>query len=405
VKILLVGNYERDGQKSMLRFCSMLESQLRAAGHNVTVIRPTSRVGLFGNAHRGSAKWLGYADKFLLFRTRLKAAAAAADVVHVCDHSNSLYIRHLENIPHVVTCHDLIAIRRARGEFTGMHTRWTGRRHQEMVIDGLRRARHIVCVSESTRADLLRIARVPLGKTSVVHSGLNYPYVPLTDIERNSRLRKLGIGSGQRYLLHVGSGSWYKNQSGVIRIFNRLTETLQGSELSLVIVCNELNLILRKMMDDYRLSDRVRVLFNVEAEDLCGLYSGASALLFPSLCEGFGWPIIEAQACGCPVFTSNRPPMTEVGGDGAVYIDPEDPIEAAKIILENLPHAEGMREAGFANLRRFSTDQMVDGYLNLYASAMNPGSNTNREVEHSVDIVQAKNRTEQNNTIRNAEHP
>jgi glycosyltransferase involved in cell wall biosynthesis len=138
------------------------------------------------------------------------------------------------------------------------------------------------------------------------------------------------------------------------------------------------------MMDDYRLSDRVRVLFNVEAEDLCGLYSGASALLFPSLCEGFGWPIIEAQACGCPVFTSNRPPMTEVGGDGAVYIDPEDPIEAAKIILENLPHAEGMREAGFANLRRFSTDQMVDGYLNLYASAMNPGSNTNREVEHSV---------------------
>jgi glycosyltransferase involved in cell wall biosynthesis len=397
VKILLVGNYERDGQKSMLRFCSMLDSQFRAAGHEVVVVRPTSWFGRFGNAHQGCGKWLGYADKFLLFPARLKAAATAVDVVHVCDHSNSLYTRYLDRIPHVVTCHDLIAVRLARGEFTGMRTSCTGRRLQKMIVRGLRSARHVVCVSESTRADLLRITRLPAERTSVVHSGLNYPYAPLTDTERSGRLQKLGIASGRRYLLHVGSASWYKNQSGVIGIFHYLSDSAKARDMSLVVVCNEWKPNLRKMVDDYHLGDRVCVLFNIEAEDLRALYSGASAFLFPSLCEGFGWPIIEAQACGCPVFTSNRAPMTEVGGSGAVYIDPEDPIEAANIILENLPHAQKMRGAGFANIRRFSIDQMVGGYLKLYASAMHFTSNPNREVKHSVEMVEAKHRAEQNN--------
>jgi len=379
VKILLVGNYERDGQKSMVRYCSMLESLLRSAGQEVSVIRPTPQLGRFGNAHRGSGKWLGYADKFVLFRARLRAAAAATDVVHICDHSNSMYARYLEGIPHVVTCHDLIAVRQARGEFTGMRTRWTGRRYQEMIINGLRRARHVVCDSENTRADLLRIAGIPAERTSVVYIAMNYPYAPLNHTERIARLEDLGIASGERFLLHVGSGSWYKNQSGVIRIFHHLTRTVQARDMRLVVICNVWQPLLQKMVDDYRLSGRVSVHFNLEAEDLRALYSGATALLFPSLCEGFGWPIIEAQACGCPVFTSNRAPMTEVGGNGAVYIDPEDPVEAAKIIVDSLPHAQRMREAGFTNNRRFTSDQMVDGYLNIYASAMDRDSSTNRQ--------------------------
>jgi glycosyltransferase involved in cell wall biosynthesis len=399
VKILLVGNYERDGQKSMLRFCSMLESLLRSAGQEVSVIRPTSLVGRFGNANRGSGKWLGYADQFVLFRARLKAAAAAADVVHICDHSNSMYARYLDGIPHVVTCHDLIAVRQARGEFAGMRTRWTGRRYQEMIIDGLRRARHVVCDSENTRADLLRITRVPAERTSVVYIGLNYPYAPLNHTERLARLQDLGIAYGERFLLHVGSGSWYKNQSGVIRIFHHLTGTAQARDMKLVVICNVWQPLLQKMVDDYCLGGRVSVHFNLEAEDLRALYSGATALLFPSLCEGFGWPIIEAQACGCPVFTSNRAPMTEVGGNGAVYIDPEDPIEAAKIILDSLPHVQRMREAGFTNNRRFTSDQMVNGYLSIYALAIDPGSRGNHQSrsEACSQDCGGKRRTEANN--------
>ena len=82
---------------------------------------------------------------------------------------------------------------------------------------------------------------------------------------------------------------------------------------------------------------QVRELVSVQNEDLRALYSTATALLFPSFQEGFGWPIIEAQACGCPVITSNRTPMTEVGENAAIYINPDSPEEAAREIAKHFP--------------------------------------------------------------------
>ena len=87
-----------------------------------------------------------------------------------------------------------------------------------------------------------------------------------------------------------------------------------------------------------------------------------TAFIFPSLCEGFGWPIIEAQACNALVFTSNREPMTEVGGDAAIYIDPEAPDQAASIItatLDNNDLINKTRNANPSNLSQFSTELMV----------------------------------------------
>ena len=79
-------------------------------------------------------------------------------------------------------------------------------------------------------------------------------------------------------------------------------------------------------------ADRVKALQKVSHEELRALYASATALLFPSLQEGFGWPVIEAQACGCPVFTSDLAPMNEIGGEGAVYVDPKNPAAIADAI-------------------------------------------------------------------------
>ena len=80
------------------------------------------------------------------------------------------------------------------------------------------------------------------------------------------------------------------------------------------------------------LAPNVYQLTAVSDANLQALYSLATALLYPSWQEGFGWPIIEAQSCGCPVFTSNRAPMTEVASTAAVYFNPHDPVQAAAII-------------------------------------------------------------------------
>ena len=371
MRILLVGNYAPDHQQSMLRFSDLLECELQKAGHTVKVIRPGVHLGRLARTERGLGKWLRYVDKFVLFPGRLRQAAATTDVVHICDQAYALHTRYLRSVPHVVTCHDLFAARCAVGEFSMFHTKWSGRRYQRMILNGLAQAGHVTCDSEATRSDVLRLSSLRSSSTSVIHNALNFAYRPASEAEKVARLSHLGISSGSRFILHVGGPSPYKNQPGVIRTFRHLTDRLPGRDLRLVMVSSKLTATVSKQIEQCGLQSKVRVLSHLEPEDLRALYSSATALLFPSLHEGFGWPILEAQACGCPVFTSNRPPMmTEIGGDGAVYIDPESPEEAAATILENLPHMSQMRKAGFANVRRFSSEKMVAGYLNAYAAAI-----------------------------------
>jgi glycosyltransferase involved in cell wall biosynthesis len=113
-------------------------------------------------------------------------------------------------------------------------------------------------------------------------------------------------------------------------------------------------------------------------EDLRSLYSGAAALLFPSLHEGFGWPLIEAQSCGCPVITSNRPPMMEVAANAALYIDPENESEAAALVVANLDYLHLHREAGFRNVERFAPKQIIPAYEKFFTEVAQ-GKPSNRQ--------------------------
>ena len=86
-------------------------------------------------------------------------------------------------------------------------------------------------------------------------------------------------------------------------------------------------------------------------------------MLFPSVQEGFGWPLIEAQACGCPVFTSDLTPMNEIGGPGACYVDPHDPEAMANAIERAAGRFEEMRDLGLENASNYSAEKMVMSYL------------------------------------------
>src|SRR5258708_722987 len=110
MKILLIGNYIPDQQESMQRFANMLEVGLTQLGHEVRLIRPEPFFGKIRPSPEGFGKWLGYIDKFLLFPSRLRKAIAWADVVHICDHSDAFYTKYIQNKPHLVTCHDLLAV-------------------------------------------------------------------------------------------------------------------------------------------------------------------------------------------------------------------------------------------------------------------------------------------------------
>jgi glycosyltransferase involved in cell wall biosynthesis len=366
MKVLLLANYLNDRQESMQRFAALMERGLTQAGHEVRILRPPAYVGKLYSSAEGFGKWLGYVDKFGLFPPLLRSAVKEADVVHICDHSNSFYTKHIGSVPHIVTCHDLLAIRSALGEIPQKQTAWTGRQLQRLIVKGLAEAQHIVCVSEATRKDLLRVINIPENRVSRTYNSLNYPYSRMEAEEAAFRIRQLGVDPNQPFLLHVGGNQWYKNRLGVLRIFSILTKLMAGRSLRLVMVGKAWTSEMRRFILEYGLSDATLEVTGVAEEDLRALYSTASMMIFPSFQEGFGWPIIEAQACGCLVATSNRSPMNEVGGNAAIYIDPDNPESAAAAVQRALERTACMRELSLANAARFKSSAMIDSYLSLY---------------------------------------
>jgi len=367
LKVLLIGNYAADQQQSMLGFAGALLSGLCARGIKARLLAPAQVFGRFGRPHAGVGKWLGYADKFGLFPRALRRALVWADVVHVCDQGNAMYIKYLKHTPHVLTCNDLMAIRAAHGEMSGWPMGRTGRLYQTLILGGINQAQHVACLSEATRQDLLRLSRVSAAKVSVIPEGLLSPYRPMPTGESAPFLASLGV-SQTPFLLHVGGNQPYKNRTGVLAIYAALRRQTPITQLRLVLAGKPFSPELRQFIAKNNLSDHVIELTGLTNEQLRALYSRATALVFPSLYEGFGLPIIEAQACGCPVFTSHRAPMTEVGGSAAVYFDPTQPEQAAQIIADSLDAREEQIAAGFENIKRFTTDRMINDYMQLYQS-------------------------------------
>jgi glycosyltransferase involved in cell wall biosynthesis len=364
VRVLLVANYERDRQQSMLRYARLLERGIADAGHDLALIRPEPLFGRLGRHSSAISKWLSHIDKFILFPFRLRKQGRDADLVHIVDHGNALLGRWVADRPCVITCHDLFAVRAARGEFEKYRVRWSGRVLQEASLAALRRFDHVACVSKATAGDVLRLAGLPQAKVTVVHSALNYHYCPMSLEEASFRLARLGLEHG-RFFLHVGGNNWRKNRIGALALLAEIRKFRRYEELRLVMVGPEPSPDVRRAAARLP-AGAVMVVTEIGDEDMRALYSCAAALLAVSIFEGFCWPIIEAQACGCPVFASDVPPLPEVGGSGALYINPQDLAGAAHRISQQLIDTRELRAAGFENASRFSRAQMMAGYIRIY---------------------------------------
>ena len=366
MKILLVGNYQPDRQHSMQLYAGLLAEGMRARGHAVELLRPPAVLGARVAMESPLFKWLGYFDKFFLFRDKLRQAAAKADLVHLCDQSNAMYMSALTGKPHVVTCHDILAIRSAMGHFPANRVSVTGRIFQRMIARGLRRARTILCVSNKTRDDARTFLGIPEARLHVIANALQPGYAPLGEDERAPLLRAIGAPSATEYFLHVGGNHWYKNRAAVIEIFAELRKLPQYKEARLVMAGAGLTPQLRALAAERGVRSALQEVAADGVGQLRALYSGALVTLFPSLEEGFGWPILESQACGAPVAIANRPPMNEVAGGAAILIDPSQFRTSAITIADALRDASLLRAAGLKNAELYSTAAMLDRCEALY---------------------------------------
>jgi glycosyltransferase involved in cell wall biosynthesis len=372
MKILLVGNYKFDGSTSMKIWGNTLHRELLQRGIDVRFISPKPLFGRIKPSAVGFGKWLGYIDRFLLFPRQLRVAAAKVDIIHLCDHGSAMFAFTIKKRPVLVTCHDMLAVRGALGEVPDCPASFFGRFLQLQIRRGLLRASQVACVSHYTLNDAKRILK-EAGNLCVVLNGLNYPFRPLEPHEVDRRLSSLN-GIEHPFILHVGSNEPRKNREGVLRVF---AKAAKSTDLQLVFAGEALSRDLLRSAHELQIYDRIVQVVKPEVEIIEALYNRAVALLFPSRYEGFGWPSIEAQACGCPVVGSHIPPLVEVLGQSAVL----EPIENESGMAESIvrlatddEYRENMRQRGFANVKsRFQISRMMDEYMSLYRELVPQG--------------------------------
>jgi glycosyltransferase involved in cell wall biosynthesis len=244
-------------------------------------------------------------------------------------------------LPTVVTIHDLGYLR-----FPQAHPF-----SQRLYLDlstrfSARAATHLLADSLATKNDLVHFCHTPPDKITVVYPGRDET---LTRVDPAHLRAKYNLPD--HYLLHVGTLQPRKNISRLIEVFS-----LQPSSFSLVLA-GKPGWLSAPLLAAARQHPHIRVLDYVPDDDLQGLYSGATAFVFPSLYEGFGFPILEAMACGVPVITSNTSSCPEVAGDAALLVDPTDTSALASALTRLLSDAD-LRAAliakGYEQIKKFS---------------------------------------------------
>jgi glycosyltransferase involved in cell wall biosynthesis len=231
--------------------------------------------------------------------------------------------------------------------------------------DAIGRARHIFAISDFTRRTLIGRLNVPEEKITVTPLAADPLFLPGSPARgrRDEVLRKYGLTPGG-YFLFPGNTWIHKNHRTAVDAMQRLCGGRTGSPLLVCIgAAREAQELLDARIDQMGLRHQIRFLGYCPSADLPGLYEGARALLFPSLYEGFGMPVLEAMWCDCPVVCSNTTSLPEIAGDAAVLVPPSDP-DAIAAALERVSGdedlrrdlvARGRRRAATYSWRRFAT--------------------------------------------------
>ena len=202
------------------------------------------------------------------------------------------------------------------------------------------KAAHIISVSKFTKAELNRTLKVPNNRVTVVYEATNRKlFYPRTKHETAQARAKYGLAG--KYFLYVGTIQPRKNLVRLIEAFSKAR--LEHTDLVLVGSKGWLYDEIYKAPEKFGVSNHVRFLDYVPDEDLPSLYSGALGLVFPSLYEGFGLPILEAFACGCPVLTSGIGAMAEIAGVAALFVDPLD-VKSISQGIKKLSEKDEIRE-------------------------------------------------------------
>jgi glycosyltransferase involved in cell wall biosynthesis len=273
-------------------------------------------------------------------------------------------------LPHHLRCHTVLTVHDVIYErFPEFFTRADLYRNKIGVPWSCRRADHIITVSESSKRDLVELYGLNPERITVTYLGPAPGYGPIEEVEAKERLRERYQIEGD-FILYVGAIQPRKNIPRLLSAFARL-KLKHDLPHKLVIVGPKAWLPGEafRCLEEHRRRDEITVTGYVPQEDLPYFYNAASVFVYPSICEGFGLPVIEAMACGTPTITSRGSSLEEIAGDAAVLVDPYDDLSIAGAIDKVLSDSDlrrKLRGSGLARSKEFSFCKMAEQTQAIY---------------------------------------
>ena len=285
--------------------------------------------------------------RFLWLQTSLprQAERRAVDVLFYPDY----LISFRPPCPVVAVVHDLLFV---------SHPRWgegiVNRQLRLCVPVTIARADRLIVPSDWVRRELVGTFHCSPERVRVIPEGVGSQFQPLPRERVEETLSRYGL-SRTPFLLSVGMWSPRKNLARLLEAFASLRSWYEGK----LVLLGGGGWSYRPLQDairKYRLTDRVILAGYVPDEDLPAFYNGADVFVFPSLYEGFGLPVLEAMACGCPVVASNTTAIPEVAGPAAALVDPHDApgfARAIRDLLQDQGRYAQYRQAGLDQAQRY----------------------------------------------------
>ncbi len=292
------------------------------------------------------------------------------DSVHLPNQHLGRYGNFLR-VPYIITVHDLIRYFDLDGEETFIRSPNRRDRHYlNLDYEGIGKATGIIAVSQSTKDDLIQHLGIPEERISVVYEGIDHSlFQPVSHRIYN-----------YPYILFVGSEQPRKNFTTLLKAFSQLKSEPRFKELKLVKVGSaggqetDFRNQTIGVIESLNLSSEVIFTNFVPEADLPAYYSGAEVFVLPTLYEGFGFPVLEAMACACPVITSNTSSLPEVAGEAGIMVDPHNTDSLAQAMRQVLTDSElrdNMVRKGLEQSKRFSWEKAAEQTLEVYNKVEN----------------------------------
>jgi glycosyltransferase involved in cell wall biosynthesis len=291
----------------------------------------------------------------------VKFIRSRGEIVHLPNQHFARYALFL-NRPFIITVHDLV-----RCCFNFDQESVSERILLNLDKRYIKRANHIIAVSESTKSDLVNYLKIPEGKISVIYNGVDHNvFKPCNVRPYHMRLHY------RQYILYVGSERRRKNLDRLFESFAALKR--EFPDLMLVKVgspgrCKEFRSQTLETLSRLGITEDVIFVDHISEKDLAYYYSSAALLCYPSLYEGFGLPPLEAMACGCPVVTSNTSSLPEVVGEAGIMVNPYDTsglVRAMRRVLVDRELRDKMVRMGLEQSKKFTWEKTVELTLEVY---------------------------------------